>query len=169
MNILRTAVVRTNERIGGIGLRESAAFPGRETVCSETDVATAAFTYMVGLRDGTGCGVKNINYYKTLSLDIPSPVSVPPIQNAQLVQRPDQYIASTLLQIRGSLNGLSTRIGGIAFAETPQVQSDQYVCGNTPMVSSTPFQLMVNIRDGTACGVPNVHYLKQLSLKVPAR
>lgn len=69
---LREMIEATNARIDGITLEAVDAGTSAGYGCGGSDYAeTDTLTVMYGLRDGTSCGVQNINYYKKLQLNVP--------------------------------------------------------------------------------------------------
>lgn len=164
---LESALSETNRRINGIALQESGTFTGATFGCGRENVAGTALTYMVGLRDGTSCSVPNVNYYRTLSLQIPKAPVIPGVQQSELVDQPDAYIAKTLKDLRDSLGSLNSRISGVSLAERGPFTSQPFGCGGTTERPAGQFNFMVGSKDGTSCGVPNVDYYKSLTLSVP--
>ncbi|MBB4080538.1 hypothetical protein GGR28_003172 [Lewinella aquimaris] len=70
-NELRNAANILNNRISGIRLSAEDAGTA-EYSCGEQHLRTpTSLTVMYGLRDGTSCDIRNINYYKRLLLHIP--------------------------------------------------------------------------------------------------
>jgi len=64
---------KANSRLNGISLRAVQTSTSQQFACGETRKAsTTDLTFMFGSRDGTGCGVHNLNHYKKLSLEVPS-------------------------------------------------------------------------------------------------
>ncbi|MEQ6165798.1 hypothetical protein AAOE16_01275 [Ekhidna sp. MALMAid0563] len=60
-----------NNRITGIRLTATQA-PSKSFSCSGTGAVTPKdLIVMYGSKDGTGCGHQNINYFKTLAINIP--------------------------------------------------------------------------------------------------
>ena len=69
---LNNKISRVNNRISGISLTASSA-PTKSFACRGSGSYTAEdLTVMYGSKDGTGCGITNENYFKTLSLNIPN-------------------------------------------------------------------------------------------------
>jgi hypothetical protein len=60
-----------NARVSGITLTETSRNTLPEFGCGQESIATTPLTYAVGSKDGTGCGVLNRVYVKTLSVSIP--------------------------------------------------------------------------------------------------
>jgi hypothetical protein len=64
-------IAAVNARISGIALTETQMSTLPEFGCGGQSIATQPFTYAIGSRDGTSCGVTNRVYVKTLGLSIP--------------------------------------------------------------------------------------------------
>ncbi len=63
---------RAHERLNDIRLESISTGIGPIYSCGNEDLASAGNTIvMYGLRDGTGCGVHNRNYYKELDVHVP--------------------------------------------------------------------------------------------------
>ncbi len=62
---------RMNARIDGIKLTETKREQLKEFACGGNAIATEPLQFMVGSKDGTGCKVMNVNYVKTIGLEIP--------------------------------------------------------------------------------------------------
>lgn len=65
------AATRANGRLDGIRMVFGSEFKGDEYGCGQNDKAKADNQVMIGLRDGTGCGVTNENSYRSISLEVP--------------------------------------------------------------------------------------------------
>jgi uncharacterized membrane protein YidH (DUF202 family) len=66
-------VKRLSNRIDGIRLTATQAAPSEPYACGGTQrTESTTLTVMAGLRDGTSCGVQNINYYKEFRLVVPN-------------------------------------------------------------------------------------------------
>jgi hypothetical protein len=68
---LQKTLEALSRRISGIKLVSSDRAILPEFACSGEAITAEENTFMVGSRDGTGCGVLNRNYVKHLSLSIP--------------------------------------------------------------------------------------------------
>jgi len=60
-----------HERLNHLKLSTSAPADGPTYGCGGHDQATGESTFMIGLRDGTSCGVPNLHTYRTISLTVP--------------------------------------------------------------------------------------------------
>jgi hypothetical protein len=63
---------RLSARLDGIRLQAKDAGASAPYGCGQTQKSEpTTLTVMYGIRDGTSCGIMNVNYYKELSLDVP--------------------------------------------------------------------------------------------------
>jgi len=62
---------RANQRLSQARLSLEQAVAGQAYTCGNRDIQDAPYV-MVGLREGSGCGTQNQNYYRKLSLAVPS-------------------------------------------------------------------------------------------------
>ncbi|MGC2164578.1 MAG: hypothetical protein WA632_01035 [Gallionella sp.] len=69
---LKKKIEDVNGRIDGIKLESSAKKSIGTFVCGHSAASDDPLTFMVGSKDGTGCGVTNENYSRTLKLTIPA-------------------------------------------------------------------------------------------------
>ncbi len=68
---LQTRVADLERRLNNTQLVISGPTPGQEFGCGGSDRASDPNMFMVGSRDGTGCGITNVNQYRKVRLDIP--------------------------------------------------------------------------------------------------
>jgi hypothetical protein len=68
---LERQIARLTERLDGIHLDFGAEVAGAEYACGQTSKAGEQSSFMMGLRDGTGCGVPSVNFYRSLQLIVP--------------------------------------------------------------------------------------------------
>jgi hypothetical protein len=68
---LQARVADLERRLNNTQLVISAPTPGQEFSCGGSNQASDPNMFMVGLRDGTGCGVTNVNWYRNVKLVIP--------------------------------------------------------------------------------------------------
>jgi hypothetical protein len=71
MGKLESEISSVNARVSGIHLTESGQTTLPEFACGGQAIATTDFTFMVGSRDGTSCGVPNVNWVRSIGLFIP--------------------------------------------------------------------------------------------------
>jgi hypothetical protein len=70
---LRSNVTSTNNRIDGIRLNVVGTSDSGNWACGETQTAgRSELVFMYGSRDGTGCGIRNVNYYKEIGIHVPA-------------------------------------------------------------------------------------------------
>jgi hypothetical protein len=67
---LEKKVAELEKRLNDARLVFGPAIAGEEWACGQTSKASDENQFMVGQRDGTGCGVTNVNWYRTISLKI---------------------------------------------------------------------------------------------------
>jgi hypothetical protein len=68
---IQKSLDRMNDRVSNIKLKVGDQTTLPEFGCGQESIATESATFMVGVRDGTGCGVTNRNYVRALSLYVP--------------------------------------------------------------------------------------------------
>jgi len=69
---LRESVGNLNRRVDGIRLTVTGTSTSPEFACGGQHAAEPnTLTVMYGSKDGTSCGVHNINYYKQLAIEVP--------------------------------------------------------------------------------------------------
>ena len=73
MAALERQTARLTERLDGIRLDFGSEVAGAEYACGQTSKAGEQSSFMMGLRDGTGCGVPSVNFYRRLQLIVPGP------------------------------------------------------------------------------------------------
>jgi hypothetical protein len=120
----------------------------------------------VGLRDGTGYGVRNVNLYKTIGLNIPPAVSLTPNSNATLIESTDLDLSSALKDLGKLTESVNDRIGKLSLRDPAVADGVAFACGGSSS-PAPPLTLMVGRRDGTGCGVMNYDYRKKLEIVAP--
>lgn len=69
----KESALAAHKRINGISLTSASISQSPGFGCSQTQKAPGNdLTVMYGSKDGTGCGVMNANFYKTLKLNVPA-------------------------------------------------------------------------------------------------
>ena len=71
LEVVGASAARANGRLDGIRLTVGAETFNEYGCGGEHRNPPDSLNVMVGLRDGTGCGVPNRNYYRPLSLSVP--------------------------------------------------------------------------------------------------
>jgi hypothetical protein len=175
---LRQTISAVDQRITGIQLEETAVSAGPDFSCSHEDVANKSLTFMVGLKDGTGCGVLSKNYYKTISLKIPGETPATLAKADSLIKTAAPDLAKMIDDDIDAIQSENARVGRISLSESTQSASAEFRCGQENS-TSRPLEFLVGRYDSTAqlrlfsdwgfaCGPrKNVNYSKQLDIRKP--
>jgi len=78
----------------------------------------------------------------------------------------DQEIQHFQSNASAKFTAVNTRISGIHLAESAMTNLPPFSCGQQ-QIATAPLTYAMGSRDGTSCGVPNVVFVKTLSVSIP--